>query len=366
MADMPAVQRVEAAAYRVPTDQPESDGTLAWDSTTVTVVEAHAGGQTGTGYSYGHQAVAGLVRSELAAVVAGRDAGNVGPAWTAMIAALRNIGVPGVGAMAVSAVDIALWDLKARLLGVPLAAALDAAHDRVPVYGSGGFTSYSDRDLARQLAGWAAAGITRVKMKVGRHPEADEHRVRVARQAIGDETELYLDANGAYRRKQALAWAHRFARFGVTWLEEPVSSDDLAGLRLLRDTCPPGMEIAAGEYGYTPAYFERMLAAQAVDCLQADVTRCCGITGLLRVAGLCEASGIDLSTHCAPLVSAHAGSAVCRFRHLEYFHDHVRVENLFFDGVPQPCEGGYLVPDRTRPGLGVEFKRAVADRYRIG
>jgi L-alanine-DL-glutamate epimerase-like enolase superfamily enzyme len=366
MGGAPRVGRIDATAYTVPTDQPESDGTLSWDSTTITVVEAHGGGRTGIGYSYGHRAVADIVRNTLAGVVCGRDTGAVGGSWSAMIHAVRNIGQAGAASMAVSAMDIALWDLKAQLLGVPLAVALGPVRDRVPIYGSGGFTSYSDDDLAGQLGGWAGAGIPRVKMKVGRDPDADEHRVMVARKAIGSGTALYVDANGAYQRKQALAWAHRFADAGVTWLEEPVSSDDLQGLRLLRDAGPAGVDIAAGEYGFTLPYFAHMLGAGAVDCLQADVTRCGGISAFLRIGGLCDAHGIDLSAHCAPLVSTHACAAVWHFRHLEYFHDHVRIESMFFDGVPSPREGGYLAPDRSRPGLGVEFKRADAERYLVG
>lgn len=362
MRDTPTVSRIDAAAYTIPTDQPESDGTLSWDSTTITVVEAHAGGCTGIGYSYGHRAVADIVQSTLAGVVSGRDAHSVGGSWSAMIHAVRNIGQPGVAAMAVAAVDIALWDLKARLLGVPLFVAIDPVRDQVPIYGSGGFTSYSDDELAAQLGGWVEAGIPRVKMKVGRDPSTDEHRIAVARKAIGDGSALYVDANGAYERKQALRWAQRFAGAGVTWLEEPVSSDDLQGLRLLRESGPAGVDIAAGEYGFTLPYFGHMLDAGAVDCLQADVTRCGGITAFLRVGGLCDAHGVDLSAHCAPLVSTHACTAIWHFRHLEYFHDHVRIERMFFEGVSSPRDGGFLAPDRTSPGLGVEFRRSDAER----
>ena len=152
--------------------------------------------------------------------------------------------------MALSAVDLALWDLKARLLDKPLVAALDAAHDGVPIYGSGGFCSYSDARLAEQLSGWTEEGIPRVKMKVGREPERDRGRVRTAREAIGEDVELFVDANGAYTRPQALEWARLYAdEFGVKWFEEPVSSDDLEGLRFVRDHSPPGLEVAAGEYG---------------------------------------------------------------------------------------------------------------------
>jgi L-alanine-DL-glutamate epimerase-like enolase superfamily enzyme len=358
------VTGLEIASYTIPTEQPESDGTAEWDSTTIVVVEAVAGGRRGLGYSYGHAASAAVAHDKLAPLVTGRDALDVGGAWEAMVRAVRNIGWCGVAAHAISAVDVALWDLKARLLDVPLVVALDAVRDGTPIYGSGGFCSYSMETLAGQLSGWVQAGIPRVKMKVGRHPEEDERRLSTAREAIGDDVELFVDANGALSRKQALWWANRYAEAGVVWFEEPVSSEDLEGLHLLRDAGPAGLDIAAGEYGYTPAYFQHMLAAGAVDCLQADVTRCGGITGFLKVAGLCDAHTIDLSAHCAPQVSAHACTAVWHLRHLEYFHDHVRIEHLLFDGVLEPSRGGYLVPDRSRPGLGLELKRADAERFR--
>ena len=358
-----AIESLTVAAYTVPTDEPESDGTLAWDSTTIVVVEARAGGQAGLGYTYGDTSVARFVESLLAEAVTGCDALDVAACWARMQERIRNAGRPGLGQMAIAAVDVALWDLKAKLLDVPLVRALDAAHVAVPVYGSGGFTSYSLERLREQLGGWAAAGMPRVKVKVGRDPGFDPRRLAAAREAIGDTVELFVDANGTFSRKEALGWADRYAaEWDVRWFEEPVSSDDLNGLRLLRDRTPGGMEVAAGEYGDTLFYFERMLAAGAVDCLQADVTRCGGITGLLRVAALCEARSLDLSGHCAPQISAHALCGVTRLRHLEWFHDHVRLEALLFDGVLEP-ENGVVRPDRSRPGHGLELKREEARRW---
>jgi L-alanine-DL-glutamate epimerase-like enolase superfamily enzyme len=360
-----AVEWLELSAYRVPTDFPESDGTARWDATTIVVVEAHGGDRVGLGYTYGDAATGTLIRDTLAPIVEGRDAVTVAASWQALTAACRNLGRPGLAAMAISAVDTALWDLKARLLALPLATLLDATRQGVPVYGSGGFTSYGDDRLAEQLGGWAAQGIPRVKMKVGRDPDRDLDRVGVARAAIGDETELYVDANGALARKQALRFANDYAhRFDVRWFEEPVSSDDLDGLRLLRDRAPAGLEIAAGEYGYTLPYFERMLEVGAVDCLQADATRCQGITGFLRVGALCEARSLELSAHCAPSIHVHPCCAVGPLRHLEYFHDHARIEGLLFDGVLEPVDGE-LRPDLPRPGNGLDLKRADAARYAI-
>lgn len=350
------------SVYRVPTDFPEADGTLEWNSTTLVVVRAHAGNDIGLGYTYADEATAVLVRDVLAKVIERRDAMATTACWNAMVRRIRNLGRPGIASMAISAVDTALWDLKARLLNLPLVALLGAVRVGVPVYGSGGFTSYSDRQLQTQLRGWVQQGISRVKMKIGQDAQADIGRVRSARRAIGRDAELFVDANGAYSRKQALQQAVIFTDFGVRWFEEPVSSDDLAGLRLLRDRAPAGMEIAAGEYGYDLDYFRRMLAAEAVDVLQADATRCGGITGFLQVAALCQAYHVPLSAHTAPALHTHVCCAATPVRNIEYFHDHVRIERMFFDGVRPPVNGE-LHPDLSRPGMGLELKRADAQRF---
>jgi L-alanine-DL-glutamate epimerase-like enolase superfamily enzyme len=357
------VESLKVSAYTVPTDSPESDGTYAWDKTTLVLVEATAGSKRGLGFSYADLATACIVDELLAGIVCGRDALDVPGAWAAMVHAIRNLGRPGVCSMAIAAVDVCMWDLKARVLDLPLVKLLGAARAGAPVYGSGGFTSYSVERLQRQLGGWAAEGIPRVKMKIGTHPEDDLGRVRAAREAVGPDVELFVDANGAYSRKQALAQAEAFAALGVSWFEEPVSADDLDGLYLIRDRGPAGMDIAAGEYGYDLGYFRRMLEAGAVDVLQADATRCAGITGFLQVAALCQAHQLPLSAHCAPSLHVHPCCAAPPLRHLEYFHDHVRIEHLLFDGAPI-LEDGVLHPDLSRPGLGLEFKHPDAKRFK--
>jgi len=289
---------------------------------------------------------------------------NVARSWQAMVAAIRNLGRPGIASMAIAGVDNALWDLKAQLLDIALVSLLGGIRDCVPVYGSGGFTSYSTATLAKQLRGWVDAGITRVKMKIGREPANDVARVRHAREAIGPDTELFVDANGAYSRKQALRFADAFAALDVRWFEEPVVSDDLEGLRLIRDRAPASMDISAGEYGYDLVYFRRMCAAGAVDVLQADATRCAGITGFMQTAALADAFLLPLSSHCAPSIHVHPCCAAPRVRHLEYFHDHVRIERMLFDGAIDPV-GGALAPDFGRPGIGLAFKRADAQGFQI-
>jgi L-alanine-DL-glutamate epimerase-like enolase superfamily enzyme len=360
----PTVEGLEATAYEVPTDEPESDGTLEWDSTTIVVVEAFNGRERGLGYTYGDRAAATLIDSKLADIVRGADAMRPPAVWAEMRRELRNTGQAGLGSMAISAVDIALWDLKARMLGVPLADALPRIHESVPIYGSGGFTSYDEGQLRRQLRGWIESGIRSVKMKVGREPELDPARVAAARDEIGPNAELMVDANGAYSLPQALGLAERFAEHGVSWLEEPLSSDDLEGLAELRGRMPAGMALAAGEYIWSSLDAQRLLEAGAVDVLQADVTRCGGITELLHIAGLCGANQISFSAHCAPAVSAHVCCAIETVEHIEYFHDHSRIESMLFEGTPEPADGE-LRPVDSRAGLGFEPRGSVLEEYRL-
>ncbi|PYK64855.1 MAG: mandelate racemase [Verrucomicrobia bacterium] len=364
MRDTVLIDDLNVSAYTIPTESPEADGTYEWDSTTIVIVDVTGGGKHGLGYTYADTATAKLVADKLKQIVIGHDAMSVQGAWLAMMHSIRNLGRPGICAMAISAVDTALWDLKARLFDVPLVTLLGQVRNELPIYGSGGFTNYSNEQLETQLHGWVEQGIPRVKMKIGRDAKSDRQRVASARKAIGEDVDLFVDANGAYSRKEALAQARAFEEFGVRWFEEPVSSDDLEGLRLIRDELPGGMEVAAGEYGYDIDYFRRMLGAGSVDVLQADATRCCGFTGFLQVAALCDAHHIPVSSHCAPALHVHIGCTSPSFRHAEYFHDHVRIERMIFDGVVRPV-AGTLRPGLDRPGLGLTLKRADAQKVAI-
>ncbi len=350
---------------RIPTDKPEADGTFAWDATTLVLVEVEGGGHSGLGYTYSDASVVALITGFLAKAIHGVEALDPPGAWAAMQRAVRNLGREGLAATAISAIDAALWDLKAKLLDLPLALLLGRARDEVPIYGSGGFTTYSDDELRAQLAGWVERdGCTAVKMKIGTDLGRDPHRVEVAKEAIGD-ADLFIDANGAFAPKQALQLAHCFAGQDVRWFEEPVTSDDLFGLALLRREGPPGWTSRPANTPFTPDYVERMLAAGAVDCQQADVTRIGGFTGFLRAAALCDAHHTDLSGHCAPAIHLHVACAAPRLRHLEWFHDHVRIEQMLFDGAPV-AKNGVIRPDLTRTGHGLEFRAADAERYAVG
>jgi L-alanine-DL-glutamate epimerase-like enolase superfamily enzyme len=352
------------AFYTIPTDAPEADGTFEWTSTSMVLVQLECGGTQALGYTYADAGTAAVARKLVSEIVIGSDPHFHGDTLQRMLRGIRNLGETGIAMMAVSAIDNALWDLRARLVNLPLVSLLGQVRSSIPVYGSGGFTSYSDKQLARQLDDWADRGFTMVKMKIGTHPELDPDRVAVARKAIGGECRLFVDANGAYSVMQAIELAHCFAQQGVSWFEEPVSSDNLVGLDQIRRRAPLGMDIAAGEYGYTAWYFRRMLDAQAVTILQGDCTRCGGISGFLDAAALCWAYDVPLSSHCGPSMHLHVCCAVPRAVHMEFFHDHVRIERMFFDGFCEPVNGN-MAPDLSRPGMGLELKNNDAEKFRV-
>jgi L-alanine-DL-glutamate epimerase-like enolase superfamily enzyme len=358
------IEHCEVSAFKVPTDSPESDGTLEWSATTLVLVQLRAGKTCGLGYTYAHECCVPLIREKLFPLVRGNVAMRNRATWEKMNMEVRNLGTHGIASTAIAAVDIALWDLKARLLDIPLAQLNGLVREKIPVYGSGGFTSYTDKQLRSQFENWVGEGISMVKMKVGRTSDSDEVRVRAARKAIGKETALFVDANGAYTQKQALALAERFAEHGVSWFEEPVKADNLNGMRFVRENAPSVMEISAGEYNYDPLQARRMLEAGAVDVLQADATRC-GITGFLQTAELCDAFEVPLSSHTAPAIHAHLCCMAPRARHVEYFHDHVRIEQMFYNGATTEHKKGFLQPDLSQPGLGLEFKPHAAAKFQI-
>lgn len=357
-----AIERISTSVFVIPTPSPESDGTHFWDQTTMVVVEAAIDDVSGLGYSYTHAAAATVIERNLAPVVVATSPLDSTRTWMAMRRAVRNFGAGGIAASAIAALDMAIWDLRARLLNLPLVSLLGAVRESVPVYGSGGFTSYSVAELEGELADFAAAGMFAVKMKVGRDPRHDADRIRAARAALPDGVELFIDANGAYSRKQALVLAEAAEPWGVTWFEEPVTADDKEGLRLLRDRAPAKMRIAAGEYNFAPTDACAFITGGAVDVLQADVTRCLGVTGFLRIAAIAEAFNLPLSAHTAPAAHLHLGCALPAVVHLEYFSDHARIERMFLDGARAP-ESGVVSPDLSRSGMGLSLRRTEAARY---
>lgn len=358
------IKSLSARAFTIPTDRPESDGTLSWTKTSLVAVEITAAEHSGLGYTYADPALVPLILNTLAPNVDGCDAFDIPRINAVLWGAVRNLGRSGLAACAISAVDIGLWDLKAKLLDVPLAALLGRRRDSVPVYGSGGFTSYNNDVLSDQLKNWVEQdGCHAVKMKIGSEPARDPERVAAARAAIGD-VALFVDANGAFTPRGALRIAERLGDHRISWFEEPVSSDDRAGMAFVRERIGPDIDIAAGEYSFTPDDTRLTLEARATDVQQVDVTRAGGITGFMQAAALCDAFHINLSGHCAPAAHLHAACAAPRLRHIEWFYDHVRIEQMLFDGAPV-ARRGMIAPDLSRPGHGLILKTKEAERYAV-
>ena len=357
----PTIDEVAAEVYTVPTAAPEADGTLSWSATTAVTVTVRAGDVTGLGWTYSTAAAAAVVRDHLAAAVLGTRVADIDSAWEAMHRACRNLGTRGLVMQAMSAVDIALWDAKARAAELPLVRLMGAVRDEVPVYGSGGFTSMTDEQLAEQVHGWRAAGCTAMKIKIGEswgsRVDRDLSRVEQLAELAGG-ARLMVDANGGYSVGQACRVGAALDEMGVVWFEEPVSSDDVHGLSVVRSALR--CDVAAGEY--VAEVYDAAQLCPVVDCLQLDVTRCGGYTGFLRSAAVAAAHNLQVSGHCAPALHTPVCAAIANFRPIEYFADHARLEPMLFDGVPEVRDGvlapgdepghGYRIADRAE-----EFRR---------
>ncbi|MFT4081777.1 MAG: enolase C-terminal domain-like protein [Nocardioides sp.] len=361
--DGPQVEEVSTSAYTIPTDTPEADGTFAWRSTTMVCVELTAAGCTGLGWTYAPAPCAGLIAQTLAPRLIGLPAFAIPRCVRVMSTAIRDFGQVGLASYAESAVDVALWDLKARLLDVPLAALLGLVHDEVAVYGSGGFVTYDTATMTAQLRGWLEAGMGAVKIKIGErgggNVRRDLARVGEAKQVLGDAA-LFVDANGGYRRKQAIQVGRSLEAYDVAWFEEPVTSDDKEGLA--RASTSLDLDVAAGEYA--DDVYEMRRLCEVVDCLQVDVTRCGGITGWLRAAAIASSYGLDVSGHCAPHAHLAAAAATQNVRHLEWFHDHARIECRFLDGAEDP-QLGRLRARSPSIGHGYRLKEPDLAPYRV-
>lgn len=352
---------VSTGIYRFPTPEPEGDGTLTWDATTAVTVQIQSEGCTGLGWTYSSSASAAIITDHLAPAISDLDVLDVSGCWSAMHRACRNLGTRGLVMQAISAVDIALWDLKARLLGVSLSSLFGQLRDAVPVYGSGGFTTMNTQQLHDQIRTWTEAGCAAMKIKIGQGWGTQETRdlARVEQlRSQTDDVALMVDANGGYSRGQARRVGQQLDDLGVVWFEEPVSSDDLEGLAVVRNAL--NCDVAAGEYISEVDEADRLCAV--VDCLQLDVTRCGGYTGWLRAAAAAAVHHLEVSGHCAPSLHAAVAAAVPNLRHVEWFTDHARLEPLLVDGAP-PVHHGALHPDPDALGHGMSLSdRAV--RYR--
>ena len=243
-------------------------------------------GVEGLGMTYSSPGVKDVVENALMQILIGRDPMDTEKIWNDMLWKVRSYGRKGVALCAISAVDIALWDLKAKFLNLPLYKLLGAYTNSVPVYGSGGWTNLTKSELIQEMTDYVESGIPRVKMKVGKNfgncEREDIERVEAVRDAIGYDIALYIDANNGYRKKQAIYMAKEFEQFQVGWLEEPLIPDDVDGMsEIARSTTIP---IASGKLEYTKYGFKELIYRGGADIVQPDAGRVGGVTEWIKVA----------------------------------------------------------------------------------
>jgi L-alanine-DL-glutamate epimerase-like enolase superfamily enzyme len=344
------VESVRVLRVGRPVEPPLVSGIHHIDRIEINVVELSAAGETGVGYTYAFSAreadsVTPLVL-HLGEVIAGADAADPAALAPALWQRINFIGRAGPPVMALSAIDVALWDLHARVLGVPLHEALGLPSVAQPVYAAAGSRDLSTEALAAEARGFRERGFRGYKLRIGGGDwQADVARVAAVREAIGPEMELMVDANQAWDESTAIAAATAMAPLALTWFEEPVDAEDFAAMAAVRAAAP--MPIAAGETSYGPGPFEALVAGGCISVLQPDLMRCGGISGFLEVAALGRREGLEVAPHLFDQITPQ----------LPPTEGEGRIEALpgwfdgLFTGFPLP-EGGRVRPG-TAPGTGI-------------
>lgn len=307
-----------------------------------------------------------IIERALKPILLNQDPLCIEKLWDDMFWRVRGYGRKGVAFCAISAVDIALWDLKAKLFGVPLYRLLGPYTDRVPIYGSGGWTSFSEEELVREQTGYVERGIPRVKMKVakdfGKSEAEDIRRLKAVRKAVGDEVEIYVDANNGYYAKQAIGMAKHLADYDVKWFEEPVLADDIAGLAAIARAI--SIPVATGEHEYTRYGFKELIAQGGADIVQPDVGRVGGISEWMKVAHLAQAFNLPIAPHAVQLVHLHVACCIPNLKVVEYLGTVEEGDKLWYTEFPEPRDG-YWSPYPDRPGLGLELSPEAIRKYAV-
>ena len=305
-----------------------------------------------------------LIEGSLKEILLGQDPLWHEKLWDDMFWRVRGTGRKGLAFCAISGVDIALWDLKAKTFGVPLYRLLGPYTDTVPIYGSGGWTHFTEDELVREQVGYVERGIPRVKMKVaknfGRAEAEDLRRLAAVRKAVGDEVEIYVDANNGYYAKQAIAMSKRFEQYDVRWFEEPVLADDIHGLaEISRATTIP---VATGEHEYAKYGFKELISRGGADIVQPDVGRVGGVTEWLKVAHLAHAYNLPVAPHAYQLIHLHLACATPNLKVVEYLGQTEQGDRLWYTEFPEQKDGWWS-PYPDRPGLGLELDPTAVRKY---
>ncbi|MDR1589071.1 MAG: mandelate racemase/muconate lactonizing enzyme family protein [Oscillospiraceae bacterium] len=310
--------------------------------------------------------VAEYIQKVLKEEVVGKDALACEDIWSAMFTQIRSSGRKGAALLGMSAIDIAIWDIRGKILGQPVYRLLGGTNRMIPAYASVGFLSMPDEEVAEKAVEYTEDGYKTLKIKVGydsgRNIRADFRRVEKVRRAVGDETGVIIDANGVYDAATAIRLAAMLEPLDISLFEEPTHADDIDGLARVRSMTR--IPVASGENEYTRYGCRDLMLARAVDVLQCDVTRAGGFTEMIKIAALAQAFNVKLAPHFWPQFSAHLLSAVPNGLYLEVFPTPkgVPAGGSIIKNQPSVIDGFYELPDK--PGFGLEFDLEYLSRYR--
>ena len=307
-----------------------------------------------------------VIQDALSRILIGKDPSDIEKLWDQMFWAVRGFGRKGVAFCAISAVDIALWDLKGKILGLPLYKLLGAYTDSVPIYGSGGWTNFTEKELIQEMEGYIESGINRVKMKVGKDygksEREDINRVEAVRKAVGDDVTIFLDANNGYYKKQAIYMAKEFEQFQVGWLEEPLIPDDIGGMANVSQATH--IPIASGEHEYTKYGFRDLVQRGGADIVQPDIARVGGVTEWMKIAHLCQAFNLPIAPHAMQLPHLHVACAIPNLKAVEYMNTQLEGDRIWYTEFPEQRNGMWS-PFKDKPGLGLELDHYSISKYQI-
>ncbi len=346
---------------RVPISPPIADSTHVLRFMDLILVEVCAGEFSGSSYmlsfDYGPVLLKGIVDYELKRHILGMEADDIRAVYERNLQATEYIGREGVAMWGTAAIDVALWDLLARRLGVPVALLFGAHTRAVPVYGSGGWISYSDEQLADEVSRYVSRGFAGVKIKIGDQEDRDVERVRAVRQAIGPNRKLMVDANQGLTLERALRLARRLEDCQLEWFEEPFAKDDLEAYSRLAQASETPLAAGEREFGIPP--FRRLVLARCISVVQPDLFRVGGVTGWRIVAALADSHLLRLAPHFYREYDAHLAAGQPNLIAIESF-DWL---DPLLESPFEVRDGLAIVPDRL--GFGVTFKQEAIREFRV-
>jgi len=353
------ISKVDVHLVSVPIKAGFSDATRKVETVGYTIVRiATDQGLEGFGITYhevGGEATKSLILKNMAPKLIGRSPLETEVIWQEFFHYLRGVGRKGLMFCALSAVDIALWDLKGKIVNLPLYKLLGGNKTKIPVYSSGGWTSYADQELVDEMKSMVKQGYSLIKFKVGveggRNPRRDLERVRKVREGVGPEIGLLLDANNCWDSATAVQFANNVREYNIMLLEEPVFADDIPGLaRFRRGTDIP---LATGEHEYTKFGVRDLVLNEAADIVQTDGARAGGYTESLKIAAITQAWNLKFAPHALENIHIHLVSAVPNALFLERLLLYEEITAQVYKNAPLPVNGFMEIPDL--PGLGLEL-----------